>query len=1123
MLIRALFFVFLIIPFATKAQPSLRELQSARSREADRLVEKAKEVAFAKELPYEWIDEHTGRVFLLVVDEQGNWSYRASLNEGAAITTGAAVLQSSSSGFNLTGKGMVCALWDDGIVKSHIELAGRLLSTEGPSEQTHATHVAGTILSAGINPSAKGMAPHAKAYTYYFDNDLAEMSSLASEDDKGLLLSNHSYGTVTGWARRNGVWNWEGDPAISPDEDYRHGFYGNKAKSLDQLAYLAPYYTIVWAAGNDRAEVGDGSRPADCNKGTGYDCIIPDAVAKNIITVGAVNKVLSYISPSSVVMSNFSSWGPTDDGRIKPDVVGAGVGIFSLSAVNTGSYTSSNGTSMATPNVTGSLLLLQELHGKLNAGKKMKAATLKALAIHTAREAGAKPGPDYQFGWGLLNVEAAANTLLYSNNFDARVIESTLKSGESFQFDISPLANKKITLTICWTDPEGNPVAPVLDPQTRMLVNDLDIRLIDETGLVTLPWILNPTAPQAQATQGDNDRDNVEKIELEAPFQKKYTVLVRHKGALKFGSQDFSLILTYTPVQNDSKTLYWVGGSGQWHDAAKWSLSQGGPSAGLIPGEKDRVIFDASSLQENDAVQLTQQAACERLTWLNDQQTSLNTNGHSLTIKNELIIGTDKLTITGGGSIRLNTPGSGNVSVLGADGSAVDMVFESGEWNLRGEIKSKRVTLLSGKHSWASTKVAADEINVNAVTVWDISDSDIETRKLTLPSSSFLFPSDNAMITSRSSASEMDWKAHNFSGRINVKSSAILSLNGSGNFRSIELEGAISINENASIDTLLLNPASILKIANNKMVQIKKNIDIASTPSQKVTIEAITKANLSIDYHQKICADHLILKNVDIGGNAIVNAGVNSSLQNALHWLQLVCDDVLFPDFEVFNNCAGGMTRFIDKSTGAVTNWSWSFITESGMATSNNRHAEFTFTNEKDYEVILTISNTGQEASVRKIVPVKENLVQPNSVVEFSTDQLISVSLAESYQWYVNKVAIEGSTNRTLLVNNTPGVYEVVTSQGNCNRISAPYVITGFEYYHREIKLFPNPASDYLTVDIQGVTNREAELLNCLGQFIQKIDVTKPVPVHHLSSGIYFLRFFKGDQTTQTSKVIISR
>ncbi|MEQ8426138.1 MAG: S8 family serine peptidase, partial [Cyclobacteriaceae bacterium] len=390
--------------------------------------------------------------------------------------------------------------------------------------------VTGTLIASGVNSNARGMAPKASVTNWYFNNDIAEMTALAKLDQTSLLLSNHSYGTVTGWTKVNGEWSWSGNASVSGDEDYRFGFYGSKAQALDQLANLAPYYTIVWAAGNDRGEPGDGSRPPDCNGGTGYDCIIPESVAKNIITVGAINKLPMYSNPASVVMSNFSSWGPTDDGRIKPDLVGAGVNLFSLLADGTDSYGFSSGTSMSTPNVTGSLTLLQELYNKLHGGKFMKSATLKALAIQTAKEAGILPGPDYSFGWGLLDVEAAAKLLTAEDGVNSFIREENLVEGSTYELILNPKANQKITITMAWNDPASEPIAPALDPLNLMLVNDLDIKLVAENGAISYPWLLDPSTPSAQAIRGDNYRDNVEKLEFNLPEAKPYRLVVSHKG-----------------------------------------------------------------------------------------------------------------------------------------------------------------------------------------------------------------------------------------------------------------------------------------------------------------------------------------------------------------------------------------------------------------------------------------------------------------------------------------------------------------------------------------------------------------------------------------------------------------
>src|SRR5690606_6000244 len=109
----------------------------------------------------------------------------------------------------------------------------------------------------------------------------------------------------------------------------------------------------------------------------------------------------------------------------------------------------------------------------LHAGNFMKAATLKALAIHTAKEAGLNPGPDYSFGWGLLDVGAAAEVLLAQDQESTVVLENTLMNDDVFQFDFEPLNGTKVTATIVWTDPPGSPVSPQLDPGNRMLVNDL--------------------------------------------------------------------------------------------------------------------------------------------------------------------------------------------------------------------------------------------------------------------------------------------------------------------------------------------------------------------------------------------------------------------------------------------------------------------------------------------------------------------------------------------------------------------------------------------------------------------------------------------------------------------------
>ena len=184
-----------------------------------------------------------------------------------------------------------------------------------------------------------------------------------------MILSNHSYGI----------------PADNVPLWYI-GYYDSNARNIDRIIYNAPYYLPIIAAGNDRQS---GENPSD----GGYDYLTDKSVAKNNIVVAATFEVLDYEDASDVFMSSFSSWGPTDDGRIKPDISAKGVNMYSASGASNASYTNMSGTSMATPNVSGSLLLLQQHYNDLN-GEYMLASTLRALALHTADEAGFAPGPD---------------------------------------------------------------------------------------------------------------------------------------------------------------------------------------------------------------------------------------------------------------------------------------------------------------------------------------------------------------------------------------------------------------------------------------------------------------------------------------------------------------------------------------------------------------------------------------------------------------------------------------------------------------------------------------------------------------------------------------------------------
>ena len=329
-----------------------------------------------------------GNALLVGVFDDGTPKYYTTDNREGAITTRTDRVHTDGvAGLDLNGENMIGGVWDGGRVRdTHNLLEDRTTQIDNPgSISNHSTHVSGTMVGSGsqVNGQAKGMAPMAELLTYDFGADEPEMTNAAAN---GLLISNHSYGIAS-----SNVPLWY------------IGYYDSNARDIDRIVYNAPYYLPICSAGNDRQS---GENPAD----GGYDYLTDKSVAKNNIVVAATFEVLEYEDASDVFMSSFSSWGPTDDGRIKPDISAKGVNMYSSSGASNASYTNMSGTSMATPNVSGSLLLLQQHYNDLN-GEYMLASTLRALALHTADEAGFAPGPDYRFGWGLLNTQHAAQVI----------------------------------------------------------------------------------------------------------------------------------------------------------------------------------------------------------------------------------------------------------------------------------------------------------------------------------------------------------------------------------------------------------------------------------------------------------------------------------------------------------------------------------------------------------------------------------------------------------------------------------------------------------------------------------------------------------------------------------------
>jgi hypothetical protein len=1020
-----------------------------------------------------------GTVVELIRIHNGMPLYYYEHNAGAAITTGANLLHEGGvSGLNLAGGNMLVGVWDSGYASDHNEFEDRVLLGDGGGSATdHATHVMGTILAAGLNASAKGMAYKANGRSFGWDNDLAEVTNFAAS---GGLLSNHSYSLLSGW--NGGV--WYGDAGISELEDYKFGFYGFDAPLIDEIAFNAPYYLMIKSAGNDRGDSGDARYPADGNQGSGFDSIGPAASAKNNLTVGAVEKLSDYTSPQSVVMSSFSSWGPTDDGRIKPDIVGAGVGVFSTSSSGPDEYSVKNGTSMAAPNVTGSLTLLQEYYSKLNAGEFMRSSTLKGLIIHTAKEAGAFDGPDYRFGWGVLDVAAAANHLTNLDQENFVLTEETLTNGQEYTMDIYPAKDSKVTATICWIDPAGSSPSISLDPEDLMLVNDLDIRIVDDAGKEFEPWILNPASPAQAAKKGDNFRDNVERVEFVVPTERKYTIKVNHKNSLRGGVQNFSLVLTQNSIYDGKISYYYIGEDGDWYNPDNWSLQSGGESAGIVPSSTSNVVIDENSFQTSNGIILSSNVSINSLSWLANQNTALDLNQNRLELSGSIILDKKQINPIVNGTIAL-TPNDDGVHSIYAGAS----IFDDLELEINSSLDQIQffdsLYISSLNIMQGNVEVNTDYLGVGSIVLAgdESSQFNITGAALLEVGTSFKIQSNINLVSDELSTirfnnqglSELSTTSSNtFNGLVSISGGGAVDISGDFSINLLEVDSSEALIENSLLanNFNVVNDATV-SIAAGSTITVNEFFNISSG-IEKSTLKSTTaeKAFLVLTKRTKYCYDAIEIVNVDLLGEAVASVGFSSTLTNSANWLEVSCNDILFAEFDFADVCAGGLTTFSDLSSGVVENVLWEVYENEILAySSNDTTLYYSFATSGSYEVKLTASNSTQTNSVAKEINIIDNHLEPNEVIDNSTS-LASLKSAANYQWFVNNKPVEGASDRIYtLPEELTGdlLFYVVTSDEQCNMKSSDLVkiitsVSEGQPFENLVSIYPNPTSGSLTI-----------------------------------------------------------
>jgi hypothetical protein len=421
-----------------------------------------------------------------------------------------------ATGRKYDGSGVNVMLQDDGIIGPHIDYEGRIaLQTMSSNSGDHGDHVAGTIMGAGnLDPTTQGMAPGADIYVYGAAPTYPGFAAIGSHYslyDIRVTSTSYSNGCNAG--------------------------YTSLTRDMDQQVRQLPALMHVFSAGNN------GTSDCGYGAGAGWGNITGGhKMGKNVIAVAN----LDYKDD----LSNSSSRGPANDGRIKPDVAAKGSDVVSTTDPN--AYTTKSGTSMSCPGTSGTMLQLYHAYRELNGGQDPKGGLMKALLMNSADDID-NPGPDFKTGWGRINALKAVKALE-----DVRYATDTLVQGDTNVHSITvPAGVRQMKVMVYWTDYEAFAGA------AKALVNDIDSRVYDPLSSLYMPWSPNPTASpiilNTPSGKGVDSLNNVEQVVINDPLPGNHLLTVIGK-LIPQGPQEY--FVTWEFLADEVKVTYPIGGEG---------------------------------------------------------------------------------------------------------------------------------------------------------------------------------------------------------------------------------------------------------------------------------------------------------------------------------------------------------------------------------------------------------------------------------------------------------------------------------------------------------------------------------------------------------------------------------
>jgi len=467
------------------------------------------------------------------------------------------------------GTGMLVGVADGGVDAGHPDLAGRIekvIHRVDPGRENdpvgHGTHVCGTLAGDGTASGRKvlGMAPGAKLIVQTVANSRGKLTGLPinlgelfqEAYDLGARIHNNSWGTLAG------------------------GLYTLDSYEVDEFVYQHPDCLVIVAAGNRGVQPEEEERD-DLGR-IGLGSLQSPAAAKNVLTVGACcsprddgpfqGQTWSEFpdGPRSPRVAEepicgdpdfaaaFSSRGPTDDNRIKPELMAPGTAVLSARSAGSfphqpfdgfgGRYAFLSGTSMAAPVVAGAAAIVRQYYVQ-EQGHPPSAALLKATLVNGAVWMAAETvldsavgRPNHHQGFGRLDLrrtlpvpgDPSGLKLVFADvdRGSDEALKREIDTRASWKRNLEVEAGLPLRITLAWTDRPDHGLQQSLD---LVLVLPDGSRRAGNPGLTRVPG------------QKSDHFNNLQQIVIDAPAAGSYRLQVLAYNTL-YEAQGFSLVVT---------------------------------------------------------------------------------------------------------------------------------------------------------------------------------------------------------------------------------------------------------------------------------------------------------------------------------------------------------------------------------------------------------------------------------------------------------------------------------------------------------------------------------------------------------------------------------------------------